>query len=122
MARIPQKNTSIELKIFSMLDDMNLEYEKHRRGLPGTPDIVFTDTRIAVFIDGDFWHGKNFFKNKKRLPKKYWREKIESNILRDKRNKAKLKKQGWTVLRIWEHEIKKNPNRAVDKIQKLIEK
>lgn len=72
--------------------------------------------KIAVFIDGDFWHGYQFEKNRKRLPKKYWVEKIENNINRDKKNRAKLRRDGWRVLRIWEHEIKKDSERAIRKV------
>lgn len=122
MSKIRSKNTKAELAVFSELRKRKIYFQKHYKKIIGSPDIAFPKKKIAIFIDGDFWHGKNFLKNKKRLPRKYWRKKIESNILRDKRNRTKLRKQGWQVLRIWEHEVLKNLLRTVNKIQKLIEK
>ncbi len=75
----------------------------------------------AVFIDGDFWHGYQFSKNKKRLPKKYWQDKIEGNIKRDKYNRSKLKKEGWKVLRIWEHEVLKNFEETLNRIINFVD-
>ena len=84
--------------------------------MEGSPDIALPKRKIAVFIDGDFWHGKNFEKSKNMLPKRYWRAKIELNIIRDRRNRAKLKRRGWRILRIWESEIIKKPRLAIEKI------
>ncbi len=85
-------------------------------GVAGCPDIALPRKKKAVFIDGDFWHGYQFSKNKKRLPKKYWQDKIEGNIKRDKYNRSKLEKEGWAVLRVWEHEILKNFDETMSKI------
>jgi len=122
MSKIRSKNTKIELVVFSELRKRRIYFQKHYKRVIGSPDIAVPRKKIAIFIDGDFWHGRNFSKVGKRLPKKYWREKIESNILRDRKNRAKLKKQGWKVLRIWEYEVKKDLPTIISKIQKLIEK
>ena len=121
MSKIRSKNTKAELIIFRELRKRKIYFQKHYKKAIGSPDIAFPLKKIAIFIDGDFWHGRNFSKNKKRLPKKYWREKINSNILRDKRNKTKLKRRGWKVLRVWEYEIINNPAGVVEKIKIFIE-
>ncbi len=83
-------------------------FQKHYKRAFGNPDIAIPRKKKAVFIDGDFWHGWKFSTIKARLPQTYWVEKIETNIKRDRRNRLKLKKDGWEVLRIWEHQLKKN--------------
>ncbi|MDP3057790.1 MAG: very short patch repair endonuclease [bacterium] len=122
MSKIRSKNTKAERIVFCELRKRKIYFQKHYKKAAGSPDIAFPRKKIAIFIDGDFWHGRYFLKDEKRLPKKYWREKIKSNILRDKRNRAKLKKQGWKILRIWEHEIIKNPIKAFWEIGKFINK
>lgn len=124
MSRIRAKNTKLEIEFLKLLSSQiypkGFRYIKHCSKLPGKPDIVFPKHKLAVFIDGDFWHGYQFAKNKDRLPKKYWLQKIEDNIKRDKKNQIKLRKAGWKVLRIWEHEIKKNPSNAIKKVGSIL--
>jgi DNA mismatch endonuclease, patch repair protein len=116
MSNIRSKNTAVEKVIFSALRKRGVYFQKHYKKALGNPDIALPKKKIALFIDGDFWHGYNFAKQKKRLPKKYWLKKIEDNIKRDRKNRNKLKREGWKVLRVWEHEIKKNPERAIKKV------
>ncbi|MFA6383504.1 MAG: very short patch repair endonuclease [Parcubacteria group bacterium] len=120
MSSIRSENTGIEKVIFREIRKRGIYFQKHYNKATGNPDITLPRKKIAIFIDGDFWHGYNFAKNKKRLPKKYWLKKIENNIKRDRKNRAKLRREGWKVLRIWEHEIKKNLENAVDKIIKYL--
>jgi len=120
MSKIRSKNTKAERIVFCELQKRKIYFQKHYKKAIGSPDVAFPRKKIAIFIDGDFWHGRYFFKDGKRLPKKYWREKIKTNIQRDKRNRAKLKKLGWKILRIWEHEIIKKPNKVFQKIDKFI--
>ena len=94
---------------------------KHYNKIAGKPDIALPRKKIAVFIDGDFWHGYNFKAQKERLPKKYWVDKIETNIKRDKRVRSKLKRDGWIVLRVWEHQIKNNFEKTIEKIISTLE-
>lgn len=122
MSLIRSRDTKLERIIFQALRKRKIYFQKHYSRAPGSPDIAIPSLKKAVFIDGDFWHGRNFAKIKRRLPKKYWVGKIGSNIKRDKRNKAMLKKAGWKVLRVWEHEIKKNPKKAVGKVEKFLKK
>jgi len=92
MSKIRSKNTKPELIIFRELRKRKINFQKHYKKVIGSPDIALPKRKIAIFIDGDFWHGKNFNKNKKRLPKKYWREKIEANIHRDRKNRLITRK------------------------------
>ncbi len=120
MSKIRSKNTKAELVVFRELRKRKIHFQKHYQKVAGSPDIAIPSRKIAIFIDGDFWHGRNFIKSKSRLPKKYWRKKIESNIIRDRKKRAKLKRQGWKVLRIWESAILKNKGNALEKVQKLL--
>lgn len=116
MSKIRSKNTKIELKIFRELRKKKVYFKCHYLKAPGTPDIALPSKKKAVFINGDFWHGYSYKNLKNRLFQPYWREKIEKNIKRDKKNYQQLKKNGWSVMKIWEHEIKKDLNSCVDKI------
>ncbi len=87
----------------------------------GNPDFVLKDKKIAIFCDGDFWHGYNY--TEKKYPKKFWREKIERNMERDKKISRKLRREGWSVLRFWEHDIEKRMDVCIGKIiAKVMEK
>ncbi len=120
MSKIRSKNTKPELIVFRELRKRKVYFQKYYRKANGNPDIALPKKKIAVFIDGDFWHGYRFIELKKRLPKKYWIPKIENNIARDKIIRASLRKEGWRVLRVWEHEIEKYPLKTIDKIIKFI--
>ena len=87
--------------------------------LPGKPDILFSKSKIAIFADGDFWHGKNFNEWKKRVSP-FWRTKIAKNMERDKKQTNSLKNQGYRVIRFWGSIIKKHPENVTRKIEKLI--
>ena len=118
MSQIKGKNTKIELKMDDVLKDIGYSYEMHRK-MFGNPDFVLKRKRIVIFCDGDFWHGYNY--SKRKLPKKFWRDKIERNMERDKRITRKLRREGWSVLRFWEHDIEKRidvcRNRIIRKIR-----
>jgi len=117
MSQIPGKNTSPEKLLFKELKKRNLKFKTHYRIGPGTTsiDIAFPEKKIAIFVDGDFWHGYNWSKLRKKLPK-FWKEKINRNIVRGKKINARLKKEGWKVFRFWEHELKSNPRKFCRKI------
>src|SRR6266700_1141377 len=105
MSRIRGKNTKPEIPLRSALHLRGLRFRIHRKELPGSPDIVFSRQRIAVFVDGCFWHGCPAHGVQPKTNHKFWQEKIEGNRVRDKRNRTALKKQGWKVIRVWEHEL-----------------
>jgi DNA mismatch endonuclease (patch repair protein) len=116
MSRIRSRDTKPELTIRRLLHGRGLRYRKHVRALPGQPDLVFSGPKVAVFIDGDFWHGWKFSQWKENLGP-YWREKIEGNMRRDTRNFRQLRQQGWTVIRLWEHEIEANACQCADRVE-----
>ena len=116
MSRIKQKDTRPELMIFKELRKRKVYFQKHYKYAFGTPDIALPRKKLAVFIDGDFWHGDRYKKWKGRLKSEYWTNKIEHNIRRDKDTFSKLHGSGWQTLRIWEHEIEKDLTVAVGKI------
>ncbi len=118
MRRVKNRNTDIELIIRKGLFKRGYRY-KLNGNLFGKPDIVFPGKKIAIFCDGDFWHGKNYRKEKKNY-KSFWKEKILVNIDRDKEVNKVLKKQGWKVLRFWKTEILKNPEKCIGDIEKFI--
>jgi len=121
MSRIKHKNTSLELNFRKKLQKHNLKGYRIHYNLPGKPDVVFVSKKIAIFLDGDFWHGYNWKKLGKIPPKEYWQEKIQKNIDRAKKYNKKLKQNGWTVLRFWEHQAKQNPEQCINKIKKAIQ-
>lgn len=92
--------------------------------LPGRPDMVFPAARLAVFCDGDFWHGRNLQRRVLRLAAghnaPYWVAKIKSNVDRDRRANRALRESGWNVLRFWEHDVVANPEKAVNAVLKAI--
>ena len=118
MKAIRGKNTSIELKLRSALHKHGLRFRIHYKKLPGSPDIVFVSKKVAIFCDGDFWHGKNWEEKKKKIKTRrdYWIPKIERNMQRDKENRSKIKEMDWTVLAYWDNDIKKNLEVVVEDI------
>ena len=110
MAKVRVKDTDIEkilgetIKPFWKIE----RYRKNVKGLPGKPDIVFPKSKLTVFADGDFWHGKNFKKWKSGIPL-FWRKKIAGNIQRDGLQTKALRKAGYRVLRFYGSKIKRNP-------------
>jgi len=103
MSRIRSKNTKAEKIVFGELRRRNIYFQKHYSRIGGHPDLALPRKKLAVFIDGDFWHGRK--QDTLRLPKIYWQEKILKNIDRDCKINAMLSDKGWKVLRIWERDI-----------------
>ena len=122
MSSIHSKDTKVEWMLRSALWKRGLRYRIHVKSLPGNPDIVFPTERITVFIDGDFWHGYNWKKLKPKLKNKFWTSKIKNNIRRDKVNTRKLMSLGWKVIRVWEHELRKNAEKVARQIEKQLRK
>ena len=115
MSRVRSKDTSIERVVRSELFKRGYRFRKHVKTLPGRPDIVFAGKKLAVFIDGGFWHGYRFPQWEHKISK-FWREKIQVTRKRDKRNFQKLKRSGWKVIRLWQHDIEKDLNECVERI------
>lgn len=119
MARIRGKDTSPEREIGLGLKAQGFKFESHPKDVPGRPDLLFRDVKVAVFIDGDFWHGWRFPLWRKRLSDK-WELKIASNRARDQRNFRLLRRRGWTVIRIWEHQVEQNASRCINRISRAV--
>lgn len=120
MSRIKSKDTSLEKIVRSELHRLGLRFKKNDKRLSGKPDVVFPKAKVAVFIDGDFWHGWRYPQWKHKLAP-FWQKKIEGNRTRDKRNFAKLRRQGWRVLRFWGHTVKEDVSKVADKIFKVVQ-
>jgi len=115
MSRIKGKDTRLEVMVRSALHGKGFRFRKHVKELPGKPDIVFTKARIAVFVDGDFWHGYRFPSWEDKVSD-FWKEKISKNRERDTENHRKLREMGWMVIRVWQHEIQKDFEACIDRI------
>ncbi|QFP75027.1 very short patch repair endonuclease [Deinococcus sp. AJ005] len=120
MGRVRQRDTAPELALRSALHRRGLRFRKNVKGLPGSPDIVFTRIKVAVFVDGNFWHGYDFDAWKDRL-QPFWRAKIERNIERDRQNGTDLEELGWQVVRIWEKDIKKRLDEVAEEVAAVVE-
>ena len=118
MSKIKGKNTKPELIIRKLLSSNSIKGYRINYKLTGKPDIVFTKYKLAIFIDGCFWHKcpKCFIEPENN--KNFWKNKINSNVERDKKVNSVLKKDGWKVLRFWEHLLRKCPNRVYKRIIK----
>jgi len=122
MSHIKSDNTAIEIALRKALWRAGIRYRKNYKALPGKPDIVITKYRIAIFCDGEFWHGKNWEIKKTQIQsnREYWLAKIEKNIDRDNIVDWQLHNQGWVVMRFWGEEIRKNLAACVEDIEEAI--
>jgi DNA mismatch endonuclease (patch repair protein) len=122
MSRIHNKNTSIEILLRKALWHDGIRYRKNYKKLPGSPDIAITKYQIAVFCDGELWHGKNWSKEREKLRtnRDYWISKIEKNMNRDNKIDNELFRMGWIVLRFWGKEIEKELGKCVWEIKETI--
>jgi len=112
MSHIRSKNTKSEIKLRKALWHLGIRYRKNFKLLLGKPDIVITRCRIVIFVDGDFWHGRNFSAIDKRIDVNhdFWINKLKHNMERDAYVNETLTEQGWLVLRFWDSEVKKDLN------------
>lgn len=116
MQNIRSKDTKPERIIMDELKKRKIYFAKNVEKITGKPDIVFRRKKVVVFIDSDFWHGHPKYGHIPKTNIEYWRKKIGNNRKRDKRVNKELKDKGWKVIRIWEHEIKKNIDNIMGKI------
>lgn len=122
MSKVKLKGGKAETLLAKALWHKGYRYRKNDKRLPGSPDIAILKYRIAVFIDGEFWHGKDWKIRKSRLKRnrEYWIEKIEENIARDFRNDQLLTQIGWMPIHFWEKEVIKNLSVCVAEIEDII--
>lgn len=116
MSRIRGKNTSPEMKLRKMLWESGIRGYRVHYKLPGKPDIVFTRKKVVVFVDGCFWHKCPVCFRPPETNAEFWNEKLQKNVERDLKVTKELEDLGWTVLRFWEHEVKKTPEDVVARI------
>lgn len=105
MSRIRGKDTKAEVVLRKALWATGLRYRLHARSPSGRPDIVFPGARVAVFVDGCFWHGCPQHYVRPRSRDEFWSEKLRQNVERDGRQTSELEGVGWSVVRVWEHEV-----------------
>ena len=118
MSSIPSKNTKPEIILANALKAKGLKFEKHygREKI----DVAFPSEKVAVFIDGCFWHMCPIHSHEIRTNQTYWHQKLEKNKARDEAKTKELKEQGWVVLRFWEHELT-DVNRVVKQIERKLQ-
>lgn len=115
MARVRSRNTAPEEALRKALWAQGARYRLHAR-LPGTPDLAFPSARLAVFVDGCFWHGCPKHYSSPVTNATFWAVKLARNLARDKSAENALGRLGWRVLRIWEHEIRESLGEAVERV------
>ncbi|MCB0585198.1 MAG: very short patch repair endonuclease [Phaeodactylibacter sp.] len=124
MSRIRSTDTRPELMLRRALWALGYRYRKDVKSLPGKPDIAVRKYKVAVFVDGEFWHGYKWAEKKPRIKRnrEYWIPKIERNMQRDRQNTQALQEQGWTVFRFWEHKLKKEFHTCLEAVVEELEK
>ncbi len=121
MSKVRGKNTKPEMAVRSLLHRAGYRYGLHRKDLPGKPDIVMPKYATVIFVHGCFWH-RHEGCEKNRTPKtrkKFWEAKFERNIANDKRNTRQLRALGWSVITVWECELK-NPEKLLKRLERLL--
>ena len=124
--RIDEKTPSPEILLRKLLSSAGVRYRLHPQNVPGHPDLVIRRSRIVVFCDGDFWHGRHWARRRIKLARgwnaDYWIAKIERNRRRDRLVTRRLRLLGWRVIRVWESEIQRNPKGVADSILDAIKR
>lgn len=122
MQAVKNKDSKIETLLSKALWAKGYRYRKNDKTVFGKPDLTFKKLKIAIFVDGEFWHGKDWEtrKNDHKSNQVFWHKKIERNILRDKEVNERLLKEKWKVLRFWGKEIEKNLQYCLTKIEETI--
>lgn len=124
MQRVKSKDSEIEKILRNALWNKGYRYRKNVKDVFGHPDIVFKSKKVAIFCDSEFWHGYDWERKKNEIKTRqdFWVPKIERNMQRDKEVNMKLSEEGWTVLRFWRTEIKKQTENCVKEIEKCIKR
>jgi len=121
MARIKSAgNTTTELRLIAIMRPAGIRGWSRGQRLTGHPDFIFRKKRVAVFVDGCFWHGCPRCYRRPKTRRKYWDAKVAGNIKRDRRNRARLQRLGWRVVRIWEHELSNDTVDCVNRIRRTL--
>lgn len=122
MSKVKLKGGKAETLLAKALWHRGHRYRKNDKRLPGSPDIAIYRYQIAIFVDGEFWHGKDWESRKSRLVRnrEYWIEKIEENMARDLRDDTLLRQAGWTPIHFWEKDVLKGLSRCVPEVEQCV--
>ena len=122
MQAVKNKGSEIERILSKALWNRGLRFRKNVTSVTGKPDFALKKYKVAVFADSEFWHGKNWDqkKHEHKSNKKFWHQKIERNIERDREVNEVLQRKGWKVLRFWGNEIKKDPEACAEKVENTV--
>jgi DNA mismatch endonuclease (patch repair protein) len=121
MSSISSTNTKPELFLRKILRAKKLRFSTYSK-LPGTPDIVFRKNKLAVFVDGEFWHGYNWLKKGKTPKSAFWKRKILRNIARDKKVNRELRRMGWRHVRVLDSQVMKKQSYVLSRIMRSLGK
>ena len=121
MSRIRGRGTGPEKAMADAFASRGLSWESHVRELPGRPDFVFRSEKVVVFVDGDFWHGWRFPQWREKLSDK-WEAKIADTRRRDARNHRRLRRMGWRIVRIWEHQIERSRELCLTRVVSCLQR
>ena len=120
MKRVKLKDGSLEKLVQGELWARGLRFQRHVKTLAGRPDIVFRKEKVAVFVDGDFWHGWRLPAWEHKLSP-FWRDKLRANRARDQRNFRRLRALGWRVIRLWQHDVLGNMAACIERVSDALE-
>ena len=121
MSRVRGRGNKLtELRLLSLLRQHRLAGWRRHLPLPGKPDFAFTKQKVAVFVDGCFWHGCPKCYTRPKTNRKFWDKKREDNMARDRRVNRQLRRQGWKVIRIWQHSLQKSPSVCLNRIRRAL--
>ena len=122
MSKVKAKRNDVEKLLAKALWHKGYRYRLNYKELPGSPDIAITKYCIAIFVDGEFWHGKDFVERKSKLinNKDYWIEKIEENMKRDNENDRLLRQMGWIPLHFWSKDLESNVQFVIEEIDSFV--
>jgi|SRR6266850_1951014 len=119
MSRIRGKDTKIEMQLRTAIWSKGLRYRLHAK-LPGTPDLAFPKSKVALFIDGCFWHGCPEHGVRPKTNRGFWAKKLKQNFARDERTNVELRRTGWKVVRCWEHDVERNLDGLVMRLSRIV--
>ena len=119
MSKIRGKDTKIEIVLRKAVWKNGLPYRLHAN-LPGTPDLIFLGSKVALFVDGCFWHGCPIHGVRPKTNRAFWSDKLKKNLARDNRIKKELNEMGWKVVRYWEHDVEQRLDKLVSRIERII--
>lgn len=130
MRRVRRRNTLVEQRLAAALRRRHLQFSMHASIYGCTPDIVFTSARVAIFVDGDFWHGRILVERGRQalsgsfkpIVRDFWVTKITRNVARDVRQSRLLRRNGWAVMRLWEKEVLRDSAHAAAQIQRILKR